>query len=77
MDNPNVSSVPSTGAEKSLMTTSLIRFFSCLNVVEPEGCIFLYISELLSESPEIEIKRNKLNMSMKRIITAIEMIKSY
>ena len=35
------------------------------------------ISELLSESPEMEIKRDKLNMSMKRIITAIEMIKSY
>lgn len=35
------------------------------------------ISELLSESPEIEIKREKLNMSMKRIITATEMIKSY
>ena len=35
------------------------------------------ISELLSESPEIEVKRDKLNKSMNRIITAIDMIKSY
>ena len=35
------------------------------------------ISEILSESPEIAIKRNELNISVKKIITAIDMIKSY
>ena len=35
------------------------------------------VSELLSESPEIENKRRQLNMSMIKIITAIDMIKLY
>ena len=42
-----------------------------LRTIPPEQC------ETLNQQLEIEVKRDKLNKSMNRIITAIDMIKSY